>query len=183
MTIIRDGGGTLLRVRMPDTRAVSANWEIHCGVQTAVAHADTYPTRAAEYGLALSRLIDGGRALSGMDYQRVLLDAQRFNGELEAVLKDIDLLLAPVQPYAAPTHEQLANLALDPEANRRLIQFTSPFNVSGHPCLSLPCGFTDGGLPIGCQFIAGKGAEGLLCRAGMALQKVTDWHRARPQGL
>ncbi|SDI13541.1 amidase [Pseudomonas panipatensis] len=181
--IIQAGGGKLHRVRMPDTRAVSANWESHCGVQTALAHASTYPRRAAEYGPALSRLIDGGRALSGMDYQRILLDGQRFHGELEALLKDIDLLLAPVQPYAAPSHEQLANLAQDPEANRRLIQFTAPFNVSGHPCLSLPCGFTAEGLPIGCQFIAGKGAEALLCRAGMALQSVTDWHKVRPTGF
>ncbi|MNR28291.1 Glutamyl-tRNA(Gln) amidotransferase subunit A [compost metagenome] len=116
-----------------------------------------------------------------MDYQRVLLDAQCFTGGVDVLFKDLDLLLAPVQPYAAPTHDQLANLAQDPEANRRLIQFTSPFNVSGHPCLSLPCGFTEGGLPIGCQFIAGKGGEGVLCRAGMALQKVTDWHKARPR--
>ncbi|KFJ90091.1 amidase [Pseudomonas sp. 1-7] len=180
MAIIRDGGGLLQAVRVPDARAVSSNWEVHCGVQTAVAHADTYPQRAAEYGPALSRLIDGGRALSGMNYQRMLLDAQRFTGEVDALFKDLDLLLAPVQPYAAPTHEQLANLAQDPEANRRLIQFTSPFNVSGHPCLSLPCGFTEGGLPVGCQFIAGKGGEGVLCRAGIALQKVTDWHKARP---
>lgn len=183
MAVIRDGGGLLQHVRMPDARAVSANWEIHCGVQTAVAHEETYPRRAAEYGPALSRLIDGGRALSGMEYQRVLLDAQRFTGELESVLKDVDLILAPVQPYAAPTHEQLANLAQDPDANRRLIQFTSPFNVSGHPCISVPCGFTDAGMPIGCQFIAGKGGEGTLCRAGMALQKVTDWHRVRPLGF
>ncbi|MNF38438.1 Glutamyl-tRNA(Gln) amidotransferase subunit A [compost metagenome] len=181
MAIIRDGGGVLQAVRVPDTRAVSANWEAHCGVQTAVAHADTYPRFASEYGPALSRLIDGGRALSGMDYQRVLLDAQCFTGGVDVLFKDLDLLLAPVQPYAAPTHDQLANLAQDPEANRRLIQFTSPFNVSGHPCLSLPCGFTEGGLPIGCQFIAGKGGEGVLCRAGMALQKVTDWHKARPR--
>jgi amidase len=183
MAIVRDGGGTLQRVCMPDTRAVSGNWEAHCGVQTAVAHAATYPQRAAQYGPALSRLIDGGRALSGMDYQRVLLDAQRFSGELDYVLNDVDLLLAPVQPYAAPTHEQLASLAQDPEANRRLIQFTAPFNVSGHPCISLPCGFTDDGLPIGCQFIAGRGGEAVLCRAGMAVQKVTDWHRRRPAGL
>ena len=183
LAIIRDGGGTLLRVRVPDTRAVSGNWERHCGVQTAVAHAATYPQRAAEYGPALSRLIDGGRALSGMDYQRILLDAQRFSGELDSLLGEVDLLLAPVQPYAAPTHEQLASLAEDPEANRRLIQFTAPFNVSGHPCLSLPIGFSESGLPIGGQFIAGKGKEGLLCRAGMALQKVTDWHRQRPAGL
>ncbi|CAD5106158.1 amidase [Zestomonas carbonaria] len=183
MAIIRDGGGSLLRVRMPDTRAVSGNWERHCGVQTAVAHAETYPRRAAEYGPALSRLIDGGREMSGMDYQRILLDAQRFSGELDCVLNEVDLLLAPVQPYAAPTHAQLANLAQDPEANRRLIQFTAPFNVSGHPCLSLPCGFTGDGLPLGCQFIAGKGAEALLCRAGMALQKVSTWHRVHPPGL
>lgn len=183
LTIIRDGGGTLHRVRMPDTRAVSSNWEAHCGVQTAVAHSATYPEHAKEYGQALSRLIDVGRALSGMDYQRILLDAQCFNGELEAVFGQVDLLLAPVQPFAAPTHEQLASLALDPEMNRRLIQFTAPFNVSGHPCLSLPCGFTEAGLPIGCQFIAGKGAEAVLCRVGMALQKVTDWHKRRPQLL
>lgn len=183
LAIVRDGGGTLLRVRVPDTRAVSGNWERHCGVQTAVAHAATYPQRAAEYGPALSRLIDGGRALSGMDYQRILLDAQRFSGELDSLLGEVDLLLAPVQPYAAPTHAQLASLAEDPEANRRLIQFTAPFNVSGHPCLSLPIGFSESGLPIGGQFIAGKGKEGLLCRAGMALQKVTDWHRQRPAGL
>lgn len=183
MAIIVDGGGSLVRIRMPDTRAVSRNWELHCGVQTAVAHADTYPLRASEYGPALSRLIDGGRVASAMDYQRVLLEAQRFTGALESVLGEVDLLLAPVQPYAAPTHEQLASLAGDPEANRMLIQFTSPFNVSGHPCISLPCGLTEEGLPIGCQFIAGKGAEALLCRAGMALQKVTDWHRMHPSGF
>ncbi|WP_166360584.1 amidase [Pseudomonas akapageensis] len=183
MAIVRDSGGILQRVNMPDTRAVSGNWELHCGVQTAVAHAATYPQRASEYGPALSRLIDTGRALSGMDYQRVLLEAQRFSGELDLVLNDVDLLLSPVQPYAAPTHEQLANLAQDPEANRRLIQFTAPFNVSGHPCISLPCGFTDDGLPIGCQFIAKRNGEAVLCRAGMAVQKVTDWHRVRPAAL
>lgn len=183
MALVVEGGGRLLPVRMPDTRAVSANWEAHCGVQTAVAHAATYPSRAAEYGPALSRLIDGGRALSGMDYQRVLLDAQRFCGELETLLAGVDLLLAPVQPFAAPSHEQLGALAGDPELNRRLIQFTAPFNVSGHPALSVPCGFTDGGLPLGCQFIAGKGGEAVLCRAGMALQTLSDWHRRHPPGF
>jgi len=183
MQLIREGGGQLLRVSMPDAREVSSNWETHCGVQTAVAHADTYPARASEYGPALSRLIDGGRVLSGMDYQRILLAAQRLTGELDSLMSELDVVLAPVQPYAAPTHEQLANLALDPEANRRLIQFTAPFNVSGHPCLSLPIGLTAGGLPIGGQFIARKGGEAVLCRAGMAVQRVSDWHRLRPQRL
>jgi amidase len=183
MNFIRQGGGTLVRVEMPDTRAVSTNWERHCGVQTAIAHEATYPSRAVEYGPALSRLIDGGRELSGADYQRILLAAQRFTGEVDALFNEVDLVLAPVQPYAAPTYEQLAGLASDPEANRRLIQFTSPFNVSGHPCLSLPCGFTQQGLPLGAQFIGKKESEGTLCRAGMAVQRVSDWHKQRPPGF
>lgn len=183
INMIRAGGGTLQRVQMPDTRDVSTNWERHCGVQTAVAHEATYPSRAAAYGPALSRLIDGGRELSGLDYQRILLAAQRFTGEVNALLNQVDLVLAPVQPYAAPTYEQLAGLAQDPEANRRLIQFTSPFNVSGHPCLSLPCGFTEGGMPIGAQFIGRKGGEDVLCRAGMAVQRVSDWHQQHPAGI
>ncbi len=182
MRMIQEGGGQLRRVQMPDTRAVSGNWEAHCGVQTAVAHAETYPQHAAQYGPALSRLIDAGRALSGLDYQRILLAAQRFTGEADALLHELDVVLAPVQPYAAPTHSQLANLAQDPEANRRLIQFTAPFNVSGHPCLSLPIGLTEAGLPIGGQFIARKGGEAVLCRAGMAVQKLSGWHRLRPPG-
>ncbi|HCY62377.1 MAG TPA: Asp-tRNA(Asn)/Glu-tRNA(Gln) amidotransferase GatCAB subunit A [Oxalobacteraceae bacterium] len=183
MALIREGGGVLKSVRMPDARAVSTNWERHCGVQTAIAHEATYPSRAAEYGPALSRLIDGGRELGGMDYQRILLAAQRFTGEVDALLNQVDLVLAPVQPYAAPTYEQLADLALDPEANRRLIQFTSPFNVSGHPCLSLPYGATQQGLPLGVQFIGKKRSEGVLCRAGMALQCVSDWHKQHPPGI
>ncbi len=181
MELVESLGGTLCPVTVPDTRAVSAAWERHCGVQTALAHAATYPARAAEYGPALSRLIDGGLAMSGVEYQQILLDAMAFSGAMDTLLDRIDLLLAPVQPVAAPTYAQLGALAQDPEANRQLIQYTSPFNVSGHPAISLPCGFTEQGLPIGCQFIAGKQQEVLLARAGMALQSVTDWHQRHPQ--
>ncbi len=180
VNVIFAGGGKVKKIHMPDTHQVSRNWEAHCGVQTAVAHERTYPQYAEQYGAALSRLIEGGRQLSGMDYQRILLEAQRFNGAMDAVLYDVDMILAPVQPCAAPTHEQLASLAEDPEANRRLIQFTAPFNVSGHPCLSFPIGYTDTGMPIGGQFIGRKGGDAALCRAGMAVQQVTDWHRKRP---
>lgn len=174
------GGGQVRKIKMPNTDQVSKNWEAHCGVQTAVAHAATYPQQAAQYGRALSRLIEGGRQLSGMDYQRILLEALSFTGAMDALLTEVDMILAPVQPYAAPTHEQLANLAQDPEANQHLIQFTAPFNVSGHPCLSFPIGQTVEGLPIGGQFIGRKGGDATICRAGMAVQQVSDWHHRRP---
>lgn len=181
--ILDEAGGEIKRIKVPDTRATSSNWEHHCGVQTAVAHEATYPGKAAEYGPALARLIDQGRELKAVDYERIIRDAQQFSREMDAVFTEVDVVLAPVQPYAAPTYEQLAGLASDPEANRRLIQFTSPFNASGHPALSVPIGFTEQGLPIGGQLVGRKYQDDLLCMVGMVLQSHSDWHRQVPPGL
>lgn len=181
--ILAEVGGEIKSIKVPDTRATSSNWEHHCGVQTAVAHEATYPAKAAEYGPALARLIDQGRELKAVDYERIIRDAQQFTREMDAVFTDVDVVLAPVQPYAAPTYEQLAGLASDPEANRRLIQFTSPFNASGHPALSVPIGFTEQGLPIGGQLIGRKYQDDLLCMVGMVLQSHSDWHRKVPPDL
>ncbi|WP_233809319.1 amidase [Paraburkholderia sp. HP33-1] len=181
--ILAEAGGEIKSIKVPDTRATSSNWEHHCGVQTAVAHEATYPGKSAEYGPALARLIDQGRELKAVDYERIIRDAQQFTREMDAVFTEVDVVLAPVQPYAAPTYEQLAGLASDPEANRRLIQFTSPFNASGHPALSVPIGFTEQGLPIGGQLIGRKYQDDLLCMVGMVLQSHSDWHRQVPPGL
>lgn len=181
--ILSEAGGVIKSIKIPDTRDASSNWELHCGVQAAVAHQATYPGRAAEYGVALARLIDQGRQLKATEYERIVRDAQRLTREMDGVFSEVDIILAPVQPYAAPTYEQLANLASDPEANRRLIQFTSPFNASGHPALSVPIGFTEWGLPIGGQLIGRKYQDDLLCMVGMVLQSHSDWHRRLPPGL
>ncbi|MBS0543108.1 MAG: Asp-tRNA(Asn)/Glu-tRNA(Gln) amidotransferase GatCAB subunit A, partial [Proteobacteria bacterium] len=180
LAALRDLGANVTEVRFPDAWDIAGQWEAQCGVQTAVAHAATYPSRAAEYGPALSRLIDIGRGLDGMAYQRLLLAAAAFTGRVTDLLETIDLLLVPVQPYAAPTYERLGALAADPVANQRLIQYTAPFDISGHPALTLPGRPTAAGLPVGVQFIARKGGERALLAAGVALQRDTAWHKAHP---
>jgi len=178
--VVRSLGGQVVAVRFPEVRTVVDEWEINCGVEVAVAHADSYPRLAADYGPALTRLIEIGRGTSGMKYQQVLLNRAALRGKINQLMSGIDLLIVPVQPFAAPTHEQLGALAQDPDLNARLIQFTAPFNSSGHPAITLPCGFTQSGMPIGFQFVAAHGAEALLCRAGMAFQNATDWHHRHP---
>jgi amidase len=178
--VVKSLGGKIEEVRFPDVRTVVDEWQVNCGVEVAVAHADTYPRLAAHYGPALTRLIEIGRETSGMSYQQVLLNRAALRGKINRLMSGLDLLIVPVQPFAAPTHEQLGALAQDPELNARLIQFTAPFNSSGHPAITLPCGLTQGGMPIGFQFVAAHGAEARLCRAGMAFQHATDWHRLHP---
>ena len=183
LDVLQDAGGKLEEIEFPNAWTVADEWETHCGVQAAVAHAADYPARASEYGPALSRLIDQGREVSGMRYQEVRLNALAFTGSLDALMETVDLVALPVQPFAAPTHDQLAALARDPALNSRLIQFTSPFNVSGHPAIALPCGMTANSMPVGFQLVARKGDEATLCRAGIAFQQASDWHRLHPQAI
>ncbi|MGF6597732.1 amidase [Paraburkholderia sp. GAS448] len=177
---LKELGAEIREVSFPDVRAVVDEWQVNCGAEVAVAHADTFPRLASEYGPALTRLIEIGRETSAMRYQEVLLNRAAFRGKVNKLMSEIDLLIAPVQPFAAPTHDQLSALAQDPDLNARLIQFTAPFNSTGHPSMALPCGFTSAGLPIGFQFVAPHGGEALLCRAGIAFQRVTNWHCAHP---
>jgi amidase len=178
--VIQRLGGQIREVKFPDASSVVDEWETNCGVEVALAHSKTYPKFSSEYGPALSRLIEIGRKTDAMEYQRVLLNRAAFRGRLNKLMEEVDLLILPVQPYAAPTYEQLGALADDSEANSRLIQFTAPIDSSGHPSITLPCGFTDKGLPIAFQFIAQHGKEALLCAAGIAFQNVTDWHERHP---
>jgi amidase len=180
LKVLRALGAEIREVRFPAVRTVVDEWQEDCGVQVALAHADTWPSQAADYGPALTRLIQVGHETSALRYQQVLLNRAALRGAVNKVMSEIDLLVAPVQPFAAPTHEQLGALAQDPDLNAQLIQFTAPFNSTGHPGMALPCGQTPAGLPIGFQFIAPHGDEAVLCRAGMAFQNATDWHRAHP---
>jgi Asp-tRNA(Asn)/Glu-tRNA(Gln) amidotransferase A subunit family amidase len=61
-----------------------------------------------------------------------------------------------------------------------LLRFTRPFNFSGHPACALPCGFTEGGLPIGMQLVGRPFDEATVLRAADAFQRLTDFHTRRP---
>ena len=61
-----------------------------------------------------------------------------------------------------------------------LLRFTCPFDMTGSPTITLPCGFTEQGLPVAFQFVARHMEEDRLVRAGHAFQTATDWHRQHP---
>ena len=68
----------------------------------------------------------------------------------------------------------------DPAGMGSLARFTIPFDMTGNPTISLPCGFSSNGLPLGLQLVGAHLAEALLIRAGYAFQQATDWHAHHP---
>ena len=180
LATVRDQGAEIRDVTFPAVDQVITDWFPACGVETAVAHEATYPARKSEYGPALCGLIELGRGLSGLDYQKIILRRAAFRGRVAAIFQDIDLLLVPAQGVAPLTTAQVTRLGEDAGMLQALLRFTCPFDMTGSPTITLPCGFTDAGAPVGFQFVGRHLEEELLVRAGYAYQSATDWHRRHP---
>ena len=178
--VFRTLGADIVEVRFPDVTQAIADWGPNCAVEAAVAHAATYPARKDEYGPVLASVIEAGRALSGVDYQRILLRRLDLRGRVSALLGAIDLLMTPVHPFAPPTLAMIRTLGEQPELIAKLQRYTCPFDMTGHPTITLPGGFSAAGLPIGFQLVAAHLDEATLVRAGAAFQAVTSWHRRHP---
>ena len=96
--------------------------------------------------------------------------------KFEQLFESYDFLLIPTTPIAAPTIEGHDAV----EQAGRLTRFTAPFNLAGLPALSVPCGFTKGGLPIGLQIISRAWGEFKVLNAGHAYERATEWHKHFP---
>jgi amidase len=179
-TVLTRLGASLRDVSSPLLDAVVRDALALCGVEAAVAHESTYPSRAAEYGPVLARLLEAGRALEGLAVAKILLRREAFRGQLNGIFREVDLLILPVMNVAAPTLLDMTPARRTPAALEARLRFTAPFDMSGHPTLTLPAGKTADGLPVGFQIAGRHMEEALVLRAGHAFQQATDWHRRHP---
>ncbi|ABE41511.1 Amidase [Rhodopseudomonas palustris BisB5] len=180
LRVAKDLGATITEIVFPDAQAVTDDWFPLCGIETAVAHEHTYPSRKDEYGPGLAGLIELGRQQSGMDYQKIVLRREAFRGAVRAVFETVDLIAIPAQASAAPTLARMAALGEDASLIGGLLRFTCPFDMTGSPTITLPGGFAPNGGPIGFQFVGRHFDEARLVAAGDAFQRVTDWHTRHP---
>lgn len=181
MEVLKGLGADILNVKFPDFDQVLRDWPPNCAVETAVAHEATYPGRKSEYGPGLGGFIASAQHISASEYQKILLRRRDFSGRVAMMFQSIDLLIIPAQFIASPTKAQMETLGQDPEALLALMRFTSPFNMTGSPTITLPSGFTVRRTPIAFQLVGRHFSEDLLVRAGRAYQRITDWHRKHPR--
>jgi amidase len=181
IAVLTSLGTEIVPIRFPDPSAVVASWFDLCAVQAAIAHEATFPARRESYGQALADLLDRGRALTGLEYQRMILARADFTGRLAAVFDTADLLVMPAMAFVTPPVDQLTELA-GPDRSR-LRKFTVPFDMSGSPTITMPSGFSPDGIPTAVQLVARHFDEATLVRAAAAFQSATTWHRQHPPGL
>ncbi|MDP3242769.1 MAG: amidase [Reyranella sp.] len=178
---LKSAGAMIVDVTLPDGFDQGGrDWVPLCGVEAAVVHEGTYPSRAAEYGPVLSGLLELGRSLSATELAKMQLRRAALTGELNRLLASVDLLLMPVMARAVWSTEALQVAGRNPETVAARLRYTAPFDLSGHPTLTLPGGMTADGVPVGFQIVGKAFDEGLILAAGHAYQRETDWHMRRP---
>jgi amidase len=180
MAVFEGLGSSLMEVSAPAVTQAVIDWAPACALEAAVAHELTYPARRSEYGEVLASVLDAGRAVSAFEYQKIRLRRMDLRGRFSRLLQDIDVLLTPVQPFAPLDLASIRTLGTQPDLILKLQRYTAPFNLTGHPTLTLPGGFSDAGLPMGFQLVSAHWAEQVLLEAGVAFQEVTDWHTRHP---
>jgi amidase len=176
----KTAGAILVDVALPELDEAALKWLPLCGVEAALAHEATFPARRAEYGLEFAALIDLGRGLSALDLGKLQLLRARVKGEIERLLATVDLLLMPVMGVATPSLAAMKAAGRTPETVASRLRYTAPFDMSGHPTLTLPGGVTSEGVPVGFQIVGRAFDEAAILAAGHAFQQATDWHIRRP---
>lgn len=129
------------------------------------------------FGADVRQRLETGSRFTSSEYALARRTQTEVKRRCELMFEEYDFMLMPTTPIPAPVLEGEDAV----ERARQLTRFTAPFNLTGLPALSVPCGFTHDGLPIGLQIISRAWNESGVLRAGYAYQQVTNWHKRTPE--
>ncbi|HNB35896.1 MAG TPA: amidase [Anaerolineales bacterium] len=129
------------------------------------------------FGADVRQRLETGAGFTSSEYALARRTQAEVRRRCELLFEDYDVLIIPTTPIAAPVLEGENAV----ERARQLTRLTAPFNLTGLPALSVPCGFTSEGLPIGMQIISRAWNESGVLRIGYAYQQATDWHKQKPR--
>ena len=191
LDVFRGLGAEVVEFALPSLDEVMSAWVFLGSAEIATSHAETYASKKEEYGAALAETIEAGLSVSGRDVAQAWKTRLAFSRRLEGCFvgdsatcpagapEGLDAIIAPVIPGRFPANTNLSDVASMPEVALAM-RFTSPFNLSGSPSLTLPCGFDVDGAPIGMQLVGAHRDESRLLAFGSSFQSATEYHHRHP---
>jgi aspartyl-tRNA(Asn)/glutamyl-tRNA(Gln) amidotransferase subunit A len=182
--VLRSLGAVVVRVPMPDAVQLAADLHpLTMKSEGAANHLAWMRAVPERYSREVRQRLQAGYFISAADYGLSLkVRGRLLRAFADAVFGRADVLLTPVLPRGAPSIAETTT-ADGPAYLRMVVSLTrntKPVNYFGLPAISVPCGFTDAGLPTSFQLIGQPFAEALLLRLAHQYQGQTDWHARVP---
>ena len=175
MEVLQELGANLEEVTIPSLEYVRAANSVIMLSEAYAYHEHNLKSRPQDFGEMVRARFRIGGLFSASDYVQAQRCRQLVKKEFAEVMRRVDLLVTPTMTQTAAAFE-----GFDSTSTVRGPSFTAPFNLTGLPAISVPCGFTAAGLPVGMQ-IAGKPFdEPGVIRAAYAYQQSARWFERRP---
>jgi aspartyl-tRNA(Asn)/glutamyl-tRNA(Gln) amidotransferase subunit A len=175
----------VIKTLTAETRDIAMTVDIDRTLQLAesyAVHAELAARSPELYHPETLRRIRGGEDISPSELQQARRQLEQSRREIEQVFAGVDVLVTPTTPTPAPVLRELQqNPELLRPAEIELLRNTRPFNVWGIPAISVPCGYTKAGLPIGLQISAAAWQEGKVLQLAHAYEQAAEWPKRRPE--
>ena len=161
----------VIELEMPDMNALRAAAST-CLLVEAVTAVRPYLDRRADFGADVLAMLDQGKAIPAIDYIEAQRTRRRIGRQFARLFEEVDCIFTPTTPITAPKIGQTSVeiRGVTEEVRTATTRFTRVMNALGLPAISMPCGFSRSGLPIGLQIIAAARQEDLLLRAAAAME-------------
>ncbi|RPH74661.1 amidase, partial [bacterium] len=160
-------GAVVEEVELPEARQAAQGNGFMVVADAATFHQERLKCCPQDFGPDVRQRLENGAASTVQDYIRTRRLQAEMRRKFEAFFEAYDLLLTPATPVTAPL--QMGDDAV--QRAPQLTRFTAPFNFTGLPAISIPCGFGDMGLPVGLQIVSGPWKEAKVLQAAYQLEK------------
>lgn len=175
--VLREQGATIKEVNMDFLREAALANGLMTQADGAAFHRERMQQRPEWFGADVRLRLETGAAFTSSEYSLARRTQAETKRRCEMLFEEYDMLLLPTTPIPAPVLEGENAV----ERARQLTRFTAPFNLTGMPALTVPCGFTKNNLPIGLQIVSRAWNEAGVLRTGYAFQQATEWHTHKPK--
>jgi aspartyl-tRNA(Asn)/glutamyl-tRNA(Gln) amidotransferase subunit A len=175
---LRKLGARIRQVSVPHASQTMLAMSSIIRVEQAAAHEQLIRTRLHLYGGTLGDRLVTASLRTAADYIKAQRIRMQIVQDFHAAFEKVDVLATPTMPILPfKIADQKPGGA---GQGVRMSNFTAPFDLTGSPAISIPCGFSASGLPIGLQLIGKPFAEATVLRAANAHEQAADWHTRRP---
>jgi aspartyl-tRNA(Asn)/glutamyl-tRNA(Gln) amidotransferase subunit A len=174
---LREAGAVVEDVQLPDYALFSAVGRVIMMAEAFAIHESDMQTRLLDYGEITAGRFILGAAITAADFIHALRARRELTDAVNGALSHYDALLTLSALNTAPRFDQ----PTDSLSSASPIQ-TIPFNVTGHPAMSVPTGLGANGLPIGVQIVGRPFDEPMVFRIGRAIEKLSGWESVKLPG-
>lgn len=172
-------GATLVPVHIPSLDLADPAMLVAILPEATVVHEQMLRERPEKYAEGTRQQLELGALLPAVDYIRAHQFRTRLLVEYMQALSDAEVIVSPTVAFEAPAEDPVVAAGEGTDEARR----TAPYNLTGLPAVSVPCGFGPAGLPLGLQIVGAPFAEEVILNVAYAYEQHAGWLQANPKGF